>query len=105
MSSNPPRTLGILMVLLGMALIVAGVYIGLTGTYFLVIGAGIGLSGALIAAGKVAGAYLYGLTLAVILIWSFAEQHGNPSQLVSQIAIPLVLGFYIFSSKVRSRLA
>src|SRR2546430_11432411 len=67
----PPRTLGILLTILGAVLSLAGIYllaIGGSTLYFLVAGIGISASGVFIAAGKRTGMYLYFVTFGVMFI-------------------------------------
>jgi len=104
-SKKPPRVLGILLALLGLAMVVGELTIFKmsTGGYFLVIGLGLVVSGALLALGKLIGAYMYGVTLAIIIVWSFLEVGIKP-ELVARIAMPILIGFYIAFGGVRSRL-
>ncbi len=48
---------------------------------------------------------MYALTLAIVWIWALIDTHGAFGQLVPRVALPTLLAFYIFSSRVRSRLA
>ena len=107
MNKKPPRILGILLVLLGAAFLVGGIQLSRMGgnAYFIVIGTGIALSGLLIFVGKILGAYLYAVVLAIIIIWSFLEVGTDYQHLIPRLAIPIVIGIYIFSSKVKSRLS
>ena len=104
---KPPRALGVLLALLGIALVVGGVnYLSLGGNaYFLVIGLGVAASGILLALGKKLGLYFYGITLAVLFVWSVIESGANVGTLLPRIALPLIIGVYVFSGKVRSRLS
>ena len=105
-SQNPPRVLGILLAVLGTALALGGFSLLLQGgAYFLVAGLGIMVSGILIALGKLAGAWSYAATFAVMVVWSFLEVGANPGQLLPRLLVPAVLCIYIFSSRVRDRLA
>lgn len=106
-SQNPPRVLGALLAVLGAALAFGGFSMLQQGdnAYFLVAGLGILASGACIALGKLAGAWLYAATFAVMVVWSLSETGPNPGQLLPRILVPALLCFYIFSSRVRDRLA
>ena len=103
----PPRTLGILLSILGAVLAFAGLYlvaIGGATPYFLVAGIGISTSGILIAAGKRAGIYLYFATFGVMFIWSLIETAGNPMKMVSRLFVAALIGLYLATEKVRARL-
>ncbi len=104
---KPPLFFGILLTLLGAVMIFGSLSLMKTAgvdLYFLSIGLGVTCSGILIAIGKKVGAYLYALTLAVIIIWSIIEVGGN-SALLPRIFMPIVFGLYIFSDKIQSRLS
>lgn len=102
-SENRPTTFGVLLCLLGIILLGAGLWLAGTGEhnfYFAVVGLGIAASGALIAAGKLIGAWLYALVV-VIVIWSFIELGPNLPLLLPRIAMPVIIAAYIFSGRVR----
>ena len=100
----PTRFATILMVL-GIAMMLGGLRLLSLGdsAYFLVVGLGIAASGYLMRQGQLLGAIVYGVTLAVVVLWSLAETRGHSGQLLPRIAMPMVLGIYIFVS-VRPRL-
>ena len=102
-----PRVLGLLLALLGATTVIGGVNLILMNDspYFLVIGMGILVSGLLLARGKKMGAFAYAGTLSVIILWSLFEVGLDVSQLLPRIVVPSLIGAYIFSSKVKSRLA
>lgn len=103
----PPRTLGILIAVLGGVLSFAGVYllvIGGASPYFLVAGIGIAASGVLIAAGKRVGMYLYFATFGVMFIWSLIETEGNAGKMMSRLFLAVLIGLYLATEKVRARL-
>ena len=104
----PPKSLGILLAILGAALSFAGVYLLVIGgrtPYFVVAGIGIAVSGVLIAAGKQAGVYLYWANLGLMLVWSVVETGGDASQIIARLTVATIIGFYLLSDKVRSRLS
>ncbi|HEY0170006.1 MAG TPA: hypothetical protein VGB98_03065 [Pyrinomonadaceae bacterium] len=105
---TPPRTLGILLTILG-ALLACGGVITLVSSrpspYFLVVGVGIAFSGLLIASGKRAGLYVYFTTLGVMLVWSFAETGGVMAKLMPRVALPAIIGLHLAREKVRARLS
>jgi glucose dehydrogenase len=103
---SPPRVLGLLLSLLGAALLIGGISIPATegGYYFMTVGAGIVVSGILIALGKLAGAYVYGLTVAVMVVWSLLELGADFGQLLPRIVLPIAIAAYVFSPNVRARL-
>jgi quinoprotein glucose dehydrogenase len=104
--AKPPRTLGILLAVLGALLFVGGLWLLTRGAsaYFLVVGLGLALSGMLLASGKKVGLIAYAITLAVIIAGSFLEEGMNTSKLVPRIAVPIVIGFYLTQAKVREAL-
>lgn len=105
---TPPRTLGILLTILGAALGFAGVYFLFSShptPYFLVEGVGIAVSGLLIAAGKRAGMYVYYVTFGVILVWSLVETGGVVGQLLPRVALPGLIALHLATEKVRARLS
>ena len=104
---GPPKSLGILLAILGAALSFAGVYLLMLGgrtPYFVVAGIGIAASGVLIAAGKQAGVYVYFVNLGLMLVWSIVETGGDVSQIIVRLALATVIGLYLLSDKVRARL-
>jgi quinoprotein glucose dehydrogenase len=104
--TKPPRVLGILITIMGAALMAAGINFITRGDspYFLVIGIGIVASGILMALGKRLGVYAYGLSLLVILVWSIIEEGMDISALLPRVAVPILLGVYVFSKKITGRL-
>ena len=103
----PPRSLGILLIVLGATLCFAGVYllaIGSSSLYFLVVGVGVAASGVLIAAGKRAGIYVYFATFGIMFIWSLIETGGAVGQTLSRLFIAALIGLYLITEKVRARL-
>jgi glucose dehydrogenase len=104
---SPPRVLGVLLAVLGAALALGGFKILQQGggAYFLVVGIGILVSGVLVARGKMLGAKVYAATFAIIVLWSFAEIGPVFGALVPRILVPALICWYLFSSRVRERLA
>ncbi len=103
----PPRTLGILLTVLGAALGLGGVILLVMGSaspYFLVAGIGIAASGVLIAVGKRIGLFLYFATVGLMLIWSLMETGLDPGKMITRLALPVLIGIYLLSGKVRVRL-
>lgn len=104
----PPRTLGVLLTILGALLSFAGAYVmamGDASPYFVVVGVGIAVSGFLIASGKRAGMFMYYATYAVIVVWSLIETAGTTGQLVPRLFIPTLIALHLAREKVRSRLS
>lgn len=107
-SLTPPRTLGILLTILGAVLACAGTFFLFSSrptAYFLVVGVGIAVSGLLIGSGKRAGMYMYLATFGVILVWSIVETGGETRQLMPRLFLPALIGLHIATEKVRSRLS
>ena len=104
----PPRTLGVLLTILGALMSFAGAYLLATGhpsPYFMVVGAGIAVSGFLIASGRRAGMYVYYATYLVIVVWSLVETAGDTRQLGPRVFIPTLIALHLMREKVRSRLS
>ena len=105
---TPPRTLGILLTILGVLLAGSGLIlmVSLNATaYFPVIGVGIAVSGLLVASGKRAGLYVYFATFAVIVVWSIAETAGATGQLMPRLFMPTLIALGLAREKVRVRLS
>lgn len=104
---NPPRVFGILLAVLGGALIVGGISLLRMGGgyYFLAVGVGVAVAGGLIASGRLLGAYIYGATLVMLVVWSVVEAGADLQRLLPRILLPALIGLYVFSGRVRSRLA
>ena len=85
----------------------AGVYlltIGGRTPYFVVAGFGIAVSGVLIAAGKRMGLYIYCANYVLMLVWSSLEADEKTNHVVPRMFLPTIIGLYLLSHKVRSRL-
>lgn len=106
---TPPRTLGILLTILGTLLAGVGALMLVSSSrptaYFLVEGIGMVVSGLLIASGKRAGIYVYFVTFAVILMWSLVETEGVVGKLLPRVALPAIIGLHLAREKVRARLS
>jgi glucose dehydrogenase len=100
---QPPKVFGGLLAALGLVLTGAGVT--LDDRYFTVLGALWLGTGLLLYSGKKAALYLYGLTLAVVWIWSLQDAHGDMGILLPRVTLPTLVAFYLFSYRVRSRLS
>ncbi|MBS1143778.1 MAG: glucose dehydrogenase [Proteobacteria bacterium] len=108
-SENPPRLLGALLILLGLAFAGGGFHLntnlGGGGSYFIVVGLLVALSGYLAYAGKSLALVAYGVTLLIVWAWSFKETGGQMDQLLPRAGLPTLIGLYLFSSKIRERLS
>lgn len=104
---NPPRLFGLLLALLGAALAVGGIGLLRAGdsAYFLAVGLGAIATGVLIALGRLLGAWVYGATLALVVVWSLAEVGADLPELLPRVALPILIGVYVFSGRIRDRLA
>lgn len=104
---NPPRLFGLLLALLGAALAIGGIGLLRAGdsAYFLAVGLGAVAAGVLIAQGRLLGAWVYGATLALVVVWSLAEVGADLPELLPRIALPILIGAYVFSGRIRDRLA
>lgn len=90
----PPILLGILLVVLGLALLAGGIrLLGLGGSwYYLLAGVGIALSGVLLLLGRRVALGLYGLVLLASTLWALWEVGLDWWQLVPRLALWFVLG-------------
>lgn len=107
-SANPPRVFGALLFLLGLALAGGGLHLNFIadsgGNYFMVIGVLLMSSGALIFFGQALAILVYALALLVIWGWSFHETDGEWALFIPRVAMPTLIGLYVFSSRIRGRL-
>lgn len=105
-AKNPPRKAGLLIILLGAVMVVGGWKIVSMGgdIHFIVTGIGVLLSGVLVMTGRKLGLYLYAATLVFAVVWSLLTVGANPELLLPRLGIPVLLGLYVFSGKVRPRL-
>jgi len=103
-TTAPPRAFGVLLALLGTVLAFAGLRLMSMGdnASFVIEGLGVLASGVFIALGRKIGGYIYAATIAVIVLWAFAEADPS-SELLPRIALPLVIGAYI-GIKIQPRL-
>jgi len=104
--NSPPRIFGILLTLLGVALLVGGIQLISLGDtyYFSTVGILIAVSGIFIASGKLVGAYVYAVTTIIVVVWSIYEVGFTLNILIPRILLPVILCAYIFSSRLKSRL-
>ncbi|HEX6638414.1 MAG TPA: hypothetical protein VF033_12225 [Steroidobacteraceae bacterium] len=101
---EPPKALGGLLAAIGLVAAGGGASID-DGRYYLVIGLLLLVTGILLYAGKKLGLILYGVTLAVMWIWSLNDAQGDMTILMARVWLPTLAAFYLFSYRVRSRLA
>ena len=47
---------------------------------------------------------VYGITLAVVVVWSLIETRADLAQLAPRILIPIIIGGYLFQQKTRASL-
>ena len=103
----PPKMLGGLMAALGVVLAFAGGELSEAeggGKYFITVGICLAISGALLYLGKKLALFAYAATLAVVWIWSLREAGSDVGEWLPRVALPTLVGLYVFSSRVRSRL-
>ena len=103
---RPPRITGVVFLLIGLAMVVGGIWlIALGGSWFyLIAGALTTIVGGLAFTGRRAALWLYALTLLGTLIWSVAEVGLNFWQLEPRLVMPLVLAIWLWVPWVRRRL-
>jgi len=104
---KPPTTLGLLLGIFGLLLIAGGIWLMSQGAsaYFAVIGVGHSVTGFLLFKGRKMAVPVYGVTLAVIVVWSFLETKASMAALVPRIAIPLFIAIYLSQARVRATLS
>ena len=92
-----PTLLGILLVLMGLAMLVGGIKLVTLGgsTYYLLAGLGFGLSGALLIAGRRAALALYALVLFASPVWALVEVGLDWWQLVPRLALWFAIGIVL----------
>jgi quinoprotein glucose dehydrogenase len=103
----PPKMLGGLLASLGLVLAAAGGKLSDIeggGSYFVTVGICLLISGLLLYSGKKLALLAYAVTLAVVWIWSLKESGSDAGAWLPRVALPTLLGIYIFSNRVRSRL-
>jgi len=106
---DPPRVLGILLSLLGIVLsgmeLFSTAYLG-GGVvwYFVLVGLGYATCGILLFKGRSEAVPVYALILLAVWVWSVSEARTDLGQLLPRVALPTLLGLYIFSPSLRSRL-
>lgn len=89
-----PSLLGIVLLLMGLALVAGGIKLATVGgsLYYLIAGVGIALTGILLLAGKPAALWLYALVLFASTVWSLVEVGLDWWRLVPRLALWFVLG-------------
>jgi len=87
------RILGLVLALIGLALLIGGIWLAVLGgsIYYLLAGLGLLASGYLLFRGNSNGAYLYLLVFALTLVWALWEVGLNPWALVPRVFGPAVL--------------
>lgn len=92
-----PTLLGLLLLLMGLALLAGGIKLGQLGGswYYVVAGIGVGLSGVLLIAGHRAALGLYALTLFASTLWALWEVGLDWWQLVPRLALWFALGIVL----------
>jgi quinoprotein glucose dehydrogenase len=96
---------GIVVALIGLALLGLGVWLAVLGGswYYWIAGLALLASGILLAMGRSAGAWLYALILAGTTIWALAEVGLDGWALIPRLVAPAVLGIWIFLPWVTGR--
>lgn len=102
----PPRNLGLLMVAFGVIVLAGGVNIFILagGPTFILIGCGVILSGLLVTLGKRAALLAYGVTFGVVLVGALLEEGSDVPALLTRLAVPTILGYFLVKGETRARL-
>ncbi|WDY56812.1 glucose/quinate/shikimate family membrane-bound PQQ-dependent dehydrogenase [Pseudomonas sp. PSKL.D1] len=89
-----PSLLGVVLLLMGLALVAGGIKLATLGgsLYYLIAGVGIALTGILLMLGKPAALWLYALVLFASTVWSLVEVGLDWWRLVPRLALWFVLG-------------
>ena len=92
-----PTLLGILLLLMGLAMLVGGIKLVTLGgsLYYLLAGIGFGLSGALLMAGRRAALGLYAIVLFASTVWALMEVGLDWWQLVPRLALWFAIGIVL----------
>ena len=92
-SSWVALVLGIILALIGLVLLIGGVWLAVLGgsIYYLLAGLGLLASGYLLIRGNPSGAYLYLLVFALTIVWALWEVGLDPWALVPRVVGPAVL--------------
>ena len=92
-----PSLLGILLLLMGLAMLAGGIKLVTLGGswYYLLAGIGFGLSGALLIAGRRAALALYALVLFASTVWALMEVGLDWWQLVPRLAVWFAIGIVL----------
>jgi quinoprotein glucose dehydrogenase len=92
-----PTLLGLLLLLMGLALLAGGIKLGQLGgsLYYVLAGIGVGLTGVLLIAGHRAALWLYALTLFASTLWALWEIGLDWWQLVPRLALWFALGIVL----------
>lgn len=99
----PPKLFGGLLASLGVLLAGAGMSLD-NDKYFMVVGVLMLVSGLLVYSGKKLALVTYGVTLAVVWIWSLKDAGGEVNAILPRVALPTLIAFYLYSYRVKSRL-
>jgi hypothetical protein len=105
---KPPRVVGVLLALFGVGLlVVAGMFLVENRTldpFPTVVGIGFLWSGLLLYKGKGLVLRVYGVTLAAIWLFAAFDADGSTLDFLLRVALPSILGIYIYSSRVQDTL-
>ncbi|MDF3918597.1 glucose/quinate/shikimate family membrane-bound PQQ-dependent dehydrogenase [Salinicola salarius] len=98
-----PSLVGLILVLLGLAMLIGGIKLSQLGGswYYLIAGVGVGLSGLLLIAARRAAIWLFAIFLLASTIWSLQEVGLDWWQLVPRLALWFVLGIVLLLPWVR----
>lgn len=93
----PSRLLGALLVIIGLGLLIGGIWLlSLGGSpYYAIAGVGVGISGLLLIRRYAAGLWLYALVLLGTLLWAIWEVGFDWWQLVPRVAFPCLLAIVL----------
>lgn len=100
---EPPHTLGVVMVLLGLALIAAGVDFAMRGGGFsyVISGVGVGLTGVFLYSGRAVAIPVYAIAYLSMWVGSFVD---SGSLEPARVGLPTLIGAYLLSKNIRDRL-
>lgn len=102
--TTAPRRLGMLLIAFGLALTLGSLSLG-GDAYDTAVGLLMAISGFFLHAGRAWALWSYGLLLLVVWGGALGEAGGQVSALLPRVALPTLLGAYLYSGAVRSRLS
>jgi len=104
--SGRPWISALIFFLIGLALVIGGMWLVVLGGsfYYLLAGIGVAATGVLLYLKRIEALWLYGLTLLATIVWALAEAGLNGWRLEPRLVAPTVLAVWLLLPWVRKRL-